>query len=98
MHDCGTRSLPLQVDLPERDLGGPVLQLLLHVGGGLEEERQSDCGGLGRHQQARRPRRGIGIINNGWCILTSRNAHKYTSVNSAGKGGDSEARLLAPVQ
>ena len=51
-----------QVDLPERDLGGPVLQLLLHVGGGLDEEPESDRGGMGRRQQTGRYRRRIGIV------------------------------------
>ena len=50
-----------QVDLPKRDLGGPLLQLLLHVGGGLDEEPESDRGGMGRRQQAGRYRRRIGI-------------------------------------
>ena len=51
------------MDGAERDVGGSVLQLLLHVGGGVEAQRQQDRAGLGRHQQARRPRRGIGMIN-----------------------------------
>ena len=50
-----------QVDLPKRDLGGPLLQLLLHVGGGLDEEPESDRGGMGRRQQAGCYRRRIGI-------------------------------------
>ena len=50
-----------QVDLPKRDLGGSLLQLLLHVGGGLEEEPEPDRGGMGRRQQTGRYRCRIGI-------------------------------------
>ena len=76
--------IPLQVDVPKRDLGGPLLQLLLHDGGGLEEERESDRGGLGRHQQTGRHRcwiRMMYLFNTVVEVKCSQGLNKVSRVN-----------------